>query len=147
MTDTTELRKAADLVELIQGLCCLRAHGCEVNDADECPAQRVREALVSLQRERDEATQHQDRLMLVMADIREASGVGMKPMLGDVPEAIRDKISGMEAELSRLRSEVERATGHVRNLVNERGCPSCGGAPTNAKRAARDFLNGLGGEG
>lgn len=61
--------------------------------------------------------------------------------------ALLDENTALAAELSRLRSEVERATGHVRNLVNERGCPSCGGAPTNAKRAARDFLNGLGGEG
>ena len=36
------------LVRDVQQMCCPRIHGCEVNDADECPAQEVRALLAEL---------------------------------------------------------------------------------------------------
>ena len=49
MTDLP--KEDRDLIELVQSLCCPRVHGCEVNDADECPAQRVRQALAAARSE------------------------------------------------------------------------------------------------
>lgn len=63
--------------------------------------------------ERDEARVDTDaRWFIRMAEIRESSGVGHKPMLSDVPEAIRDRISSLQSQVDGLRKAVEEIATH-----------------------------------
>ena len=104
-----------ELKALVQGVCCPRAHGCELNDAAECPAQRVADAIASrdaeIERLRGEVAEarDQDRWIIRMAEIREASGVGHKPMLDEVSAAIKAKIATKDAALGEAEDAITDA--------------------------------------
>ncbi len=55
------------------------------------------DALQAAERERDEAREDSSRWLLRVSAIREASAVGVLPMLADLPQAIADKIAASEA--------------------------------------------------
>lgn len=67
--------------------------------------------ILRLAGERDEARADRDdtrsRWLIRMYHIREASGVGAKPMLDEVADAIRERISALQAEVEGLRGALE----------------------------------------
>jgi len=64
---------------------------------------RINRAQEALAAERENTA----RLLLVIAELREATGVGVKPMLTELVEAVREKVKGLEAELAAGRLIIE----------------------------------------
>ena len=60
--------------------------------------------ITRLQAELAEA-RDQDRLIMLLAEVRRASGVGHKPMLDEVPGAIRARFEGIEARATQAEAQ------------------------------------------
>lgn len=59
----------------------------------------------TLRRERDDARDGESRWLLRFQDIREASGLGVRPMLDELAGAIRDLLASKELENEKLKAE------------------------------------------
>lgn len=71
---------------------------------DAADVQSVLDAVERLSAERDEAQAENTRWLLRMESIREASGVGVLPMLSELPDAIAAKMAVLSAEREGLRA-------------------------------------------
>ena len=74
----------------------------------------VSEAALEISRiaeEREEARVGYARLMNRISEIREASGLGAKPMLDELPEAIGAALSQMKEALRKMHRRAQRAEG------------------------------------
>lgn len=81
------------------------AHWSNIYNAKNC---RTAAALIErLSAERDEAQAENSRWLIRMEAIREASGVGVLPMLSELPDAIAAKMAGLSAEREGLREALE----------------------------------------
>lgn len=80
-----------------------------------------REARERAERERDEASDGVARWMIRMSKIREAAGVGSKPMLEELPgkiAAILTRAQAAEAALAALKAEVVEVLGEAETVVS-----------------------------
>lgn len=90
----------------------------------EIRASDVRSILSALSSERERAEraeQERDdaiaRWCIRMADVREASGVGVKPMLDEVPGAIKARIDAIEARAQAAEAKVKEAEETLRPFL------------------------------
>lgn len=67
--------------------------------------EELRSRATKAEGERDQARDDYIRLIVRIVDIREASGVGAKPMLTELPDAIRERIATLTRELTEAREE------------------------------------------
>ena len=112
-----------DTAKIIDRLVLARDGLRKLNIADYAMIREAREAMsdaanaLSSERERAERAENERddaiaRWCIRMADVREASGVGVKPMLDEVPGAIKARIDAIEAKVK----QAERLIAKARTL-------------------------------
>lgn len=71
-----------------------------------------------LRAELEEANAENSRWLFRFADIREASGVGVKPMLTELPDAIKAEMDELRARVAELEARAGEAEAENARLLN-----------------------------